>query len=364
MKSVRQSMLFLFFSLSLQGNLVTIVGCGHVGLTLAAVLSHGGHAIICVDIDKEKITGLNNQKLHIYEPQLQDLLFDASRRGKVVFVDDVRRAIDSEIFYICVATPIASDGTCDCSALYSVFHDVVRQCSDASALKIICVKSTVPPGTMRTLHDYLVKEKKHNIHLIYNPEFMREGSAIDDTYTSNPIVLAGESLDALQRIEDMYNNFLNHTVKVIKTNFETAEIIKYAWNSFSAMRVAYVNELALLCRECNADISTVVQGLALSEELLPTGTIKPGPGYGGSCLPKDASSFSKVMEENGFSFSVIHRVIRSNKNHIDRVIQDVLALLEVSEGQKIVTLLGLSFKAHTNDIRNAPSVDIIKTLME
>ncbi len=357
-------MLFLFFSLSLQGNQVTVVGCGHVGLTLAAVLSHGGHTIICVDIDKETIAELNNQKLHIYEPQLQDLLFDASRRGKVVFVDDVRRAMDSEIFYICVATPIASDGTCDCSALYSVFHDVVRECSDTNALKIICVKSTVPPGTMRALHDYLVKEKKHNIHLVYNPEFMREGSAIDDTYTSNPIVLAGESLDALQRIEDMYNNFLNHTVKVIKTNFETAEIIKYAWNSFSAMRVAYVNELALLCRECNADISTVVQGLALSEELLPTGTIKPGPGYGGSCLPKDASSFSKVLEENGFSFSVIHRVIRSNKNHIDRVIQDVLALLEVSEGQKIVTLLGLSFKAHTNDIRNAPSVDIIKALIE
>ena len=271
--------------------------------------------------------------------------------------------MDYEIFYICVATPITSNGTCDCSFLYSVFDDIVERCSDTDSFKIICVKSTVPPGTMRKLHEYLVKKKKHTIHLVYNPEFMREGSAIHDI-SNNPIVLAGESLDAMQKIENMYNNFLNHTISVIKTNFETAEMIKYAWNSFSAIRIAYVNELALLCREFNADIQTVVQGLALSEHLLPTDTISPGPGYGGSCLPKDTVSFSTIMEEKGFSSSIIHRVIKSNKNHIARLIQDLFALLEVSEGQKIVTILGLSFKANTNDIRNAPSIDIIRALTE
>ena len=193
---------------------------------------------------------------------------------------------------------------------------------------------------------------------------MREGSAIHDIYTNNPLVLAGESLDAIQKIENMYGNFLNHKIKVIKTNFETAEIIKYAWNSFSAMRIAYVNELALLCRALNADISTVVQGLASSERLLPTDVLKPGPGYGGSCLPKDTLSFSKVMKDKGFSSSIIHQVIKSNKNHIERIIQDLFALLGTSKSQKIVTILGLSFKADTNDIRNAPSIDIIRALIE
>ena len=158
MKRVQQSIVLFLFSLSLQGSQVTIVGCGYVGLTMASVLSHCGHTIICVDIDKEKIVAINNQKLPIYEPQLKDLLFGSSCSDNLVFVDDLNCAMDSEIFYICVATPTASNGNCDCSLLYSVFDDIVRRCSDSNSSKIICVKSTVPPGTTRKLHEYLVRE--------------------------------------------------------------------------------------------------------------------------------------------------------------------------------------------------------------
>ncbi len=248
--------------------------------------------------------------------------------------------------------------------LYSVFHDIVRECSNTHSLKIICVKSTVPPGTIRTLHNNVVQEKKETLQVVYNPEFMREGSAIDDVLNNNPIVIAAESQEAIEIVEKIYSAIIHSNSTIIKTSFETAELIKYSWNSFSAIRIAYVNELALLCRSFNADISLLIQGLALSEQLLPTHALKPGPGYGGSCLPKDTISFANVLEKNGCSSSIIHQVINSNQNHIAKLITDIFALLGTHKSQKVVTLLGLTFKAHTNDIRNAPSINIIKALLD
>lgn len=357
MKAWQILVLFLF-NISVYGNQITIIGCGYVGLALASILSRNGHTIVCVDIDKEKITSLNNYTLPFYEPNLDDTLFNAARKGTIIFVDDVERVLESEIFYLCVATPTDATGKCDCSLLNSCFNTIISKVDAAS--KIICIKSTVPPGTMQRLQA-LIKEKKHSIHLVYNPEFLREGSALQDIM-NNPIVIGGESTQAIEKIADLYSNF--QTYRIIKTNFETAEILKYAWNSFSAMRITYINELAVLCRKFNADIATVTQGLALSECLLPTAAIKPGPGYGGSCLPKDAAAFAKVMEEQGFSSSIIHQVITSNNNHRKRLISDVCALLGKSEYQKVVTILGLAFKAHTNDIRNSPAIDLIKALIE
>lgn len=354
--------MLLCLSFSLYGSQVTIVGCGYVGLTMAGILSHCGHTVKCVEIDAEKISRLRNKKLYIYEPHMEDLLFPSINNSSLLFYSDFKQAMDSEIVYICVATPTDAQGNCDCSMLYRVFNEILSSCNETDS-KIICVKSTVPPGTMRTLRDSVIQAKKNNVHLVYNPEFMREGSAINDIYTNNPIVLAGDSWIELEKLEKLYS-FAHRNIPVIKTTFETAELIKYAWNAFSAIRIAFVNELACICRAYGADIATVTQGFALSEQLLPTHTIKPGPGYGGSCLPKDALSFSKIMEKNGFSSSMVHQAIQSNKNHKSKIIQNIFDLLRSSDEQKTVAVLGLAFKVGTNDIRYAPAIDIITALVE
>jgi UDPglucose 6-dehydrogenase len=248
--------------------------------------------------------------------------------------------------------------------LFQAFDDILNNTSKES-LKIICVKSTVSPGTMAKLIKRLHETGRQDIDLAYNPEFMREGSALNDVLHRNPVVLASYSDYALKKLDGIYTRLLgSDKVNFIKTNFETAEVIKYAWNSFSAIRIAYVNELALLSRKFGADISSIIRGLALSEELLPTKKLIPGPGYGGSCLPKDTTGFSRIIEQEGFSKSMVHQAIDSNKKHVDYLIDDIRSQLKDSGEGNTVTLLGLSFKANTNDIRNAPSINIIRSLLD
>lgn len=344
-----------------------IVGCGYVGLTMAGVLLQEGHTVTCFDVDTEKINRLANHELYIYEPHLQELLDNPHTRTHISFTQHLESIDDIALFYLCIGTPAHPDGTPNLSFLYQAFYDIVNACQQRTNPCIICIKSTLPPGTTRTLQDYLCTTNNTHIQIVYNPEFMREGSAIRDIY-NNPIILGSDSIDAINNIESMYQKMFLPDIKIIKTAFETAEIIKYAWNSFSAIRIAYVNELAEICREFNADITAVVQGFSLSEELLPTNHLKPGPGYGGSCFPKDTEAFSKILENHGISPSLVHQAIVSNKNHQERLINDIMQLLQpskqepTSEHKKVVTILGLAFKAHTNDIRNAPAIEVIKAL--
>ena len=363
MKKLHGALIVLLWHASLWATQVAIVGCGYVGLTLAAILSRENHTVVCVDIQQERIAQLNNKMLPIYEPELEDALFHVPASNAITFIDDIHVAADADIFYLSVSTPTGEKGSCDCSYLRAAFDDVVRVCADTQSKKIICIKSTVPPGTIRKLHNALVEKGLTHIDVVYNPEFMREGSALRDIY-NNPIVLGGESVDAMQKIEDLYAYAAKYPIEIIKTNFETAEIIKYAWNAFSAIRIAYVNELALLCRLFGADIEKVIKGFAQSEQVLPTEALRPGPGFGGSCLPKDVASFSKIMEEQGFSCSMMHQALASNANHKKRVIQDVLAALGTTGSRKTVTILGLSFKPNTDDIRNSPAIDLIQALTE
>lgn len=361
MKANIHLLLVLFFFSGACADQIAIVGCGYVGLTTAAILSNGGHSLVCIDINKEKIGDLQSKILPMYEPQLYELLFESNYSQNILFSYDMRAAMGCDIFYICADTPTDARGFCDYSSLYGAFDSIIALLKSAKN-KIICVKSTVPLGTMQKLIDRMPSEYVDGIDVVYNPEFMREGSAIQDVYKTNPVVLAGP-LHSVEKIEDLYKSFLDTHINIIKTNYETAEMIKYAWNAFSAIRISYINELADLCRVGNADIWLVIQCLALSESLLPTASLRPGPGYGGSCLPKDTASFSKIMEKYGFDSSMVHQAIMSNKNHQDRVIDNIFNLLGSSRNQKVVTLLGLAFKAHTNDIRNSIAIPIIKALL-
>jgi UDPglucose 6-dehydrogenase len=355
------SLLVLFYGFSLCAHQITIIGCGYVGLTMAGVFCRGGHKVVCVDVDKEKIKQLEQRQLqHIYEPKLQELLFDPS--NDISFVSDLSQAIDSEIFYICVGTPTDAAGNCDCSYVHEAFRQIVEHCACRGSDKIVCVKSTVSPKTIRSLHNYLIQNNIHTIHLLFNPEFMREGSAIQDIYYHNPVVIGGESSYAIGVIESLYKNILPGNPNVIKTNYESAELIKYAWNAFSAMRIAFVNELAVLCRLVQADVMSVIQGFGLCDNVLPTCKLKPGPGFGGSCFPKDTRGFAKTLELHGIFSSLVHQAIKSNEDHIQGLVNDMFALLGAVDTKTTVAVLGLSFKANTNDIRCAASIDIIKAL--
>jgi len=356
-------LILLLAFIPLEARQVAVIGCGHIGLVMAAVFSKSSHTVLCVDIDQGRIAKLKNKQLPIYEPNLEQLLFERIDQN-IFFFNTVREAICADIFYICVPTPSDAHGECDCSFLYAAFQDVLQECVRQDEQKIICIKSTVPPGTMRQLQNQLLRQGNNQIHLVYNPEFVREGSALRDVYGITPIVLGADSLEAIEKVEEFYQDLLGDNLTYIKTNFETAELIKYAWNTFSAIRIAYVNELALLSRQFGANIASVVQGLALSEQLLPTGMIKPGPGYGGACLPKEALLLSNVMRGGKISSSLAHQAGASNRNHINRLIQDIFAQLGSEPAQKTVAVLGLSFKAQTSDIRDAPSIAVLQALIE
>lgn len=340
---------------STQKDPVAIIGCGYVGLTLAGVLSQQDQKIVCVDIDTKRIADLQNKKLPIYEPYLQELLFD--HNDNLFFTAHLEDARNARLYYLCVATPTNERGETVRTFLYEAFDAVLKQCSDNS---IIVVKSTIAPGTMKILRARIPEEKKNKIRLVYNPEFMREGSALHDIYNSNPIVLGADSYANAMEVQNMYHEILqNAAIKTIITDFETAELIKYSWNAFSALRITYINELAFLCTLCQANIKTLIQGVALSEELLPTHKLVPGPGFGGSCLPKDTASFAHILEKYGVKESLIHQTIASDINHKKRIIANIL-----QHQPSVVTLLGLSFKANTNDIRNAIAIDIINELLK
>lgn len=357
--------LFIIFVLALAQTLthaaeITIIGGGYVGLTLAGSFLQYGHTVQCVETNPAKCAMLNNQQLYIYEPHLKELLFEDTA-CRFTAVGSLEESYPTSLYFICVPTPVFN-GECDASFVIQAMDDLIYHATknQMNTSKIVCVKSTLPPGSMRKLQALIeVASLKETLQLIYNPEFMREGSAFADI-NNNPIVLGGESKCALDTIEHLYQGCVRKT-EVIKTTYETAEMIKYAWNAFSALRIAYVNELALISREYQADIATVVQGFALSEQLLPTQSIRPGPGIGGACLLKDSDSFASIFSKNGFDFSLVHCIRPSNQAHIQYVIEDILKAIEEPAG-KTVAILGLSFKAGTNDIRNAPSIAIIQAL--
>ena len=352
-------LLSISFSIVIAQQKISVIGCGYVGLTMAAVFSDSNNSIICIDVDDNKIAALKNKHLPIYEHNLAERLFFNPESKNITFSKNLNKTKNSCIYYICVPTPTDAYGNCDTTYLYDAFTNIINMHQENPT--IICVKSTVTPGTLRSLQKILDEQQLHHISLIHNPEFMREGCALEDIYHKNPIVLGGQSPEAINYVQKFYRQILGDKAKFIITNFETAEIIKYAWNSFSAIRIAYINELADLCMKKNGSISKLIEAIALSEYLLPTATLKPGPGYGGSCFPKDTSNFKNLLEREGFLSSLVQQAIRSNELHKQRVIETILQ--HVPE-QGTVTLLGLSFKANTNDIRCAPSIDIIKALLE
>ncbi len=341
---------------------VAIIGTGYVGLVSGVGLANIGHSVTCVDVDQEKIKRLNQGQIPIYEPNVQELMIKNVEAKRLSFSSDIDQTLRSaDIVIIAVGTPMDDNGDANLSALMSVVASISK---NLNGYKIICTKSTVPIGTNKKLKALLQQNVTQGatFDVISNPEFLREGSALEDFFFNNPIVLGGDSQAALDVMECLYKPLTDNGTAMIRTDLISAETIKYAWNSYSTIKIAYVNQLSHLCNATGSDIATVVKGMSFSEKLLPIYKVKPGPGFGGSCLPKDTAAIIARSKSLGVDLSIVSAAREANESHKKHILRDFYHLLDGTVANKKIAVLGLSFKANTDDIRYSPAIDFIKTL--
>ena len=341
---------------------ISIIGSGYVGLVSGAGLSEFGNHVTCVDIDKIKIANLKKLKIPIYEPGLDNLIRKNMKKGLLNFSSNISKSIkNSEIIFIAVGTPQSNDGSADIRYVESVAKTISENLND---FKIICTKSTVPIGTGKKIKVLIEKlSNSKNFEYVSNPEFLREGAAIDDFLRPDRIIIGCESDNAVNAMKEVYRPLYLNETPIVFTNIETAEMIKYASNAFLATKISFINEIANLCEKIGADVHHVSKAMGLDGRISPK-FLHPGPGYGGSCFPKDTRALAYLGKENDVSLKVINAVIQTNDNQKIKIFEKIKSLCDEILEKKTVSLLGLSFKPETDDIRESPANTIIPLLVE
>lgn len=337
---------------------ITIIGSGYVGLVSGICLAKCGNEVVCVDVDALKISKLNSGAIPIFEPGLQELLQEVFAAGKIKFTTNLEEALkESAAVFIAVGTPQDEDGSADLSYVLAAAKEIAEKSMDA---KLIVTKSTVPAGTGAKIKK-LVKEvnPKIDFFVASNPEFLREGCAIDDFMNPDRIVIGVENLEAEKRLREIYKTFAAE--KIIVSDIITAELIKYASNSFLATKISFINEMADLCEIVGGDIKNLARAMGLDSRIGEK-FLNPGPGFGGSCFPKDIMAILNVAKENNVSLSLIDSVVTSNKQRKIKMAEKISAALDGNIFGKKIAVLGLAFKAGTDDIRYSPAISIIKEL--
>ena len=344
---------------------IAIIGSGYVGLVTGVCLSHIGHKVICVDSNYEKISKLKKGRVPIYEPELEDLLKKHLKNKTLSFSSSIREAAKkSTVIFICVGTPSKKNGEADLTFVEHVARDIALS---MDSYKLIVEKSTVPAQTgeriERTVRLNLPKRfKKGNkitlgFDVASNPEFLREGSAVHDFMHPDRVVIGVESKRAEKALREVYKPLKPH---MVVTDIKSAELIKHASNSFLAMKISFINAVARICDHLGADVLKVAEGMGLDKRI-GRQFLDAGVGYGGSCFPKDVDAFLRLTEKSGYHFNLLKEVRNVNEEQkiaFIRLIEDKLWNIK----NKVIGVLGLAFKPDTDDMRNAPSVDIIKTL--
>lgn len=346
---------------------ICVIGTGYVGLVTGACFAEFGLRVTCVDKDGAKIAALERGEIPIYEPGLETVVTRNVREGRLSFTSDTARAIHASlVIFIAVQTPSReSDGGTDLAAVEAVAREIGRTIED---YKVVVTKSTVPVGTSDLVRGWIEDElekagKKTRFSVASNPEFLREGAAIGDFMRPDRVVIGAADEQAMAILKDLYRPlYLNETPFVL-TNIPTAELIKYAANAFLATKISFINEMANYCEIVGGDVQAVARGIGLDRRIGPK-FLHAGPGFGGSCFPKDTRSAAHFGRVAGEPFEIIESVIRVNEKQRLRMIEKIEKTLGgVLEG-KMITVLGLSFKPETDDMRDAPSVDIIRGLLE
>jgi len=341
---------------------ISVIGTGYVGLVTGTALADFGNRVICVDIDKAKIDMLNNGQIPIYESGLKELVDKNFREGRLSFTTDIDRAIEeSEVVFIGVGTPLKNDGEADLSCVEAVVESIAR---NLNGYKVIVTKSTVPVGTNRWIKKKILeKQGKKDFDIVYNPEFLREGRAVHDVFHPDRVVIGYESERAKEIIQDIYKVLYLIETPFLFCNLETAELIKYASNAFLSTKITFINQIANLCEAVGADVHKVAKGMGMDGRISPK-FLHPGPGYGGSCLPKDTKALVKIGDKHNVDMSLVKEVVSSNEKQKARMVEKLERLFEGDLKGKKIGILGLAFKAETDDMRESPSVVIINELLK
>lgn len=337
---------------------ICVVGSGYVGLVSGTCFAELGVNVICVDNVQEKIDKLRQGIIPIYEPGLEEMVAKNTKEGRLAFTTDIKAAVDqAQVVFIAVGTPQGSDGAADLRYVYQVAETVGRVMTD---YKVIVTKSTVPVGTGTKVREIVAKSQDQPIEfdVVSNPEFLREGSAIEDFMRPNRIVIGTSSERASKVMRELYDPLYLRDAPILLTDVPTAEMIKYASNAFLATKISFINEMANLAEKVGADVQMVATGMGMDKRIGPK-FLHAGPGYGGSCFPKDTHALAKIAEDNGYTFQIVEAVIKVNHDQRLRMVEKIETALGGSVEGKRIACLGLTFKPNTDDIREAPAETIL-----
>ncbi|MFQ5900551.1 MAG: UDP-glucose dehydrogenase family protein [Thermodesulfobacteriota bacterium] len=341
---------------------ICVIGTGYVGLVTGVCFAEFGLNVTCVDKEKDKIKMLKKGEVPIFEPGLKELMAKNMKEGRLSFTHDFKEGLEKAlVIFIAVGTPPNPDGTADLSYVREV---AVNIGAIMNGYKVIITKSTVPVGTGKLIEKVVRENQKEKIafDVASNPEFLREGSAVEDFMRPNRVVIGAGSDQAIAILKDLYRPLYLIETSFIITNVETAEMIKYASNAFLATKISFINEIANICELVGADVHVVAKAMGSDHRIGPK-FLHPGPGFGGSCFPKDTHAIYQIAKDNDYDFEIVKAVIEVNEKQRGRMVVKIEKALDGVKDKKIA-IWGLTFKPNTNDMRDAPSIAIIETLIK
>ncbi|MCY8939247.1 UDP-glucose dehydrogenase family protein [Peribacillus frigoritolerans] len=342
---------------------IAVVGTGYVGLVSGAILSDFGHTVTCVDVNENKISDLKKGIIPIYEPGLETIVQKNHYYKRLDFTTDIQHAVENnDVIFIAVGTPPADDGSADLQFVLSVAQSIGTY---MNGYKVIVDKSTVPVGTGQKVKDMinstlLEREVEYPFDVVSNPEFLREGSAVQDFTHPDRVVIGAESQRAFEIMKEVYRVLYLNETPLVETNIETAEMIKYAANAFLAMKITFINEIANVCEKVGADVQKVAKAMGQDGRISPK-FLHAGPGYGGSCFPKDTMALAKIAQDYGETISLIETTVKANERQKMKMVDKIVNAMGDIEG-KTLAILGITFKPNTDDMRDAPSLVILPEL--
>jgi len=345
---------------------LSVIGTGYVGLVTGVGFADRGNNVICVDNDPVKLDKLKKGIVPIYEPGLEIIFERNIEKGRITFTDNLTNAVEnSEIIFLCLPTPQGGDGAADLSYVLNTVDDIIKIIikKNITANKIVVTKSTVPVGTCRKIKNVLESKNINHVDVVSNPEFLREGFAVEDFRKPDRIVIGSDSQEALDIIKQLYEPFVKQGNPIFEMNFESSELTKYASNSYLAARITFMNELANLCEKVGANVDLVRQGMG-SDSRIGKRFLFPGVGYGGSCFPKDVKALIKTSRDFKSPLSILEKVDQVNEYQKTVLVEKVKKHFKGDIKGKHFALWGLSFKPNTDDMRAASSIVIINKLLE
>ena len=346
---------------------IAVIGAGYVGLVTAACFSEFGYEVICIDNDKYKIKQLKKNIIPIYEPGLSDLVKKNAKSKYLLFSNSISKIRDANIIFIAVGTPSSrrGDGEADLKFVFSVVNDISKFLKKGKK-QLVITKSTVPVGTGKKIQDIICELRPELINnkdyfISSNPEFLREGSAIEDFMRPDRVVCGVTDKKAKETLKELYRPLNLREAPVLFTDIESAEIIKYASNAFLALKVSFINEIANLCEKTGGNVQMVAKGMGLDNRIGPK-FLHPGPGFGGSCFPKDTRALYASFKKNKIKNTLVKSVINFNEDRKISIVNKIKNLLKPNIKNKVIAFLGVTFKPNTDDLRESPSLEIIPRL--